>query len=115
MRRRRRDVRVGNRRGMRTAGYQPRDMRHVENVYGANLVRDLPHARKVPKPQIRACATNDGLRLFSQRNCLELVVVDHLGVAPDGIESGAIQLAAAAELMTVRQVPAVRQIKTKNG
>src|SRR3569833_233896 len=99
MRRRRRDVRVGKRRGMRTAGYQPRDMRHVEDIDCSNLVCDLPHAREIPKPRICACATNDGLRLFSQRNCLELVVVDHLSVAPDGIESGAIQLAAEAELM----------------
>ena len=44
-----------------------------------------------------------------------LVVVDGLGVAAHVIERGAVQLAAEAQPVAVRQVAAVRKIEAENG
>src|SRR5579862_8001156 len=90
-------------------------MGHVKYEVGSNLVGNLTHALEIPQPGIGACATNDDLRLFLDRSCLELVVIDGLCVPANVIESGAIELTAKAELMSVRQVPAVRQVEAKDG
>ena len=44
-----------------------------------------------------------------------LVVIDGLGVAAHVIEGGAVELAAEAEAMAVREVAAVREIEAENG
>ena len=90
-------------------------MRHIENVDRPNFVCNLPHPRKIPQPWIRARSADNRLRLFPQRNRLEFVVVDHLGIPPNRVERGAIKLAAETELVAVCQVTAMRQIQTQNG
>ena len=90
-------------------------MRHVEDVDRADLVRDLPHAREVPQAGIGAGSADDDLGLLAHRDRLELVVVDHLGVAPHRVEGGVIELSAEAELVTVSEMAAVREIETENG
>ena len=99
---------------MRPARDQARDMRHVEDVNRAHLVGNLPHPRKIPQPRIGARPADNRLRLLALRNRLQLVVVDHLRVAPHRVKRRPIQLPAEAQLVPMRQVPAVRQVQPQN-
>ncbi len=55
------------------------------------------------------------LGLFALGNCLQLVVVDQLRVAPHVVKRRPVKLAAETEPMSVGQVAAVRQIQAQNG
>ncbi len=109
------DVRVRDRRGMRAAGDEAGDVRHVEDVDRANLVGDLAHAGEIPQPRIGAAAADDGLGLFALGDGFELVVVDEFGVAAHLVERGPVKLAAEAELVTVGEVAAVGQVEAEDG
>src|SRR5207253_954793 len=61
-------VRVRDRRGMDLTRDQPGEVRHVDHEARADLVRDLPHAREVELPWIRAAATDDHLRRLAHRD-----------------------------------------------
>ena len=65
---------------MRSARYQPGEVRHVHQQIGAHFIGDLPHAREIKLPRIRRTATDDHLRLLFNRLRLERVVIDCLGV-----------------------------------
>ena len=100
---------------MHAARDQAGNVRHVEDINRAHLIGDLAHAGKVPQTRIRTGASNDDLGFFLNGNRFHLVVVDGFGVAAHMIEGGAIELAAKAQAMPVRQVAAVRKVEAENG
>ena len=100
---------------MYAARDQAGNVRHIEDVECAHLVGNLAHAREIPQARVSAGAADDDLRLFLLGNLFHLVVIDGLGVAAHVIKRGAIELAAEAQSMTVREVTAVRKIEAENG
>jgi hypothetical protein len=47
---------------MRSTRHQSREMRHVDQIERADLVRNLAHAGEIDDPRIRAAAANNQLR-----------------------------------------------------
>ena len=109
------DMRVGHRRGMRPAGDEAGDVRHIEDVHRADLVGDLAHAREIPQARICAGAADDDLGLFAHGDGFEFVVVDDFCVAPDSVKGRAVELAAEAQLVAVGKVAAMGQVEAENG
>ncbi len=112
---RRHHVRVRYRRRMCSARHQTGKVRHVHHQVGAHLVGDRAHPGKVEDARVRAASAHDHLRPLLHRQRLQLVIVDHLGILPHLVADDAVQLAREVELMTMRQVSAMRQVQPQDG
>ena len=99
---------------MHGARHQPSDMSHVDHQLRANLIGNLPHPRKIPDARIRARSADDRLRLLALGNRLQLVVVDRLGILAHRVKRRPVELTAEAQLVPMRQMPAMRQIEPQN-
>ena len=74
------DMGMRERRGMRAAGDQAGEMRHVDHQIGADLVGDLAEAREVPDARIGGAAGDDQLRLvLARRAAATSSIVDAAG------------------------------------
>ena len=78
VRRRRHHVGVAEGRWMLARGDQPREMRHVDEEQGANLVADRAEAREVEMARIGRAAGDDQLWPMLLREPFDLVEVDEV-------------------------------------
>ncbi len=109
------DVRVRYRRRMRTTSHQAGEMSHIDQEQGPDLVGDLAHAGEVDDAGVGAASSDDELWLFTLGDGLQDVVVDLLGFLVYAVEDHAVELAGKAELVPVRQMAAMRQVKPQDG
>src|SRR2546425_8961601 len=64
---------------------ESREMRHVDNEYCADFIRDRPERREIDDPRIRAATADDDPRLSLLRNVPYLVVINPSGLFTDVI------------------------------
>lgn len=111
------DVGVGKRSGHDLGGYETRDVSHVGEHVGVDLVANLAHALVVDETAVGAGASDDDLGAVDERELLELIVVDQAGglVQPVGDclevfgDEGDL---LGGSLVAVGQMAAVRKVKT---
>ena len=99
---------------MNSACHQAGNVRHVEDIHRAHLVGNLPHAREIPKARIGAAAADENLGLFTLGDCFHLFVIDELSIFTDVIESGAVELAAEAHFVAVREMSSVSKVEAED-
>src|SRR5437667_5067709 len=99
---------------MNSAGNQPREMCHVDQIEGANFVGDLAHAGKINNPWICAASADDQLRFFLLRQLFEIVIVNGLALFRDTVRDNSISFAGEIQMVAVSKVSAVRQIQSKD-
>ena len=109
------DVRVRERRGMRAAGDQPGEVRHVDHQVGADLVGDLAEGGEVDDARIGAAAGDDHLRPVLAREAPHLVHVDAVVLAAHRVGHHLEPLARQVDRRAVRQMPAGRQRQPHEG
>ena len=102
---------VRNRRRMHSTRDQSGKMRHVDEIQRTNLVGNLPHAREINDPRIRAAPSYDQLRSLFFGELLEFVVVDGLGFFGDSVRNDLVGFSGEIQVMTVGQVSAMRQVE----
>src|SRR3984957_4941335 len=100
---------------MHAASHQTGEKRHVHDKKSAYLIRGLAHTGEVDDPGVGAASGNDELRLFLLGYSLELVVVDPLRLFLHAIKRCAVEFAGEAQLVPMRQVASVGQVKTQDG
>ena len=81
----------------------------------ANLVGNLAHAREVDDARIGAAAADDQLGLLALGNLLQFVVVDGFGFLGHAVGDDLVGLAGEVQLMSVREVAAVREVQAQDG
>src|ERR1700689_2315177 len=100
---------------MNAASHQAGEMSHVDYKKGTHLIRNLAHAGEVDDPGVGAASGYDELRLFLLGNRFELVVVDPLRLFLHPIKYRAVEFAGEAQLVPVREMTAMGQVKTQDG
>jgi hypothetical protein len=108
------EVAVGNRVGMDPRGDEPREVRHVAEQIGTDLVRDLAEPMRLYRPRVRRAAAHDQLRPVLLREAKHVVVVDDVGLARHAVVRDRVQAAGEVDLETVREMPAVRKLERED-
>src|SRR5208282_1802425 len=114
MRGRSHDLRMRNRRGMRSARHQSGKVRHIDEVERTDFIRNLPHASKIDDPRIRAAAANNQLRTLRRSDPFQFVVIDGLGFFGYAVRNDLVSLAREIQRMSMGEVSAMRQVQPKN-
>ena len=109
------EVGVGHGAGVDAAGDEPGDVRHVDHVVGADLVRDFAEAREVDGARIGGGAGQDQARLALQRQALDGVVVQALGRLVHGVGDDGVELAGEVGGGAVAEVAALVQAHGEDG
>src|SRR5438552_398160 len=110
MGRRSNDVGVWYWRRMNASGNEPGEVRHVDQVERANFVSNLSHAHEINDSRIGAAAANDQLRAFPLGQLFQVVVVNRFRLFGYSVRNNVISLAGKIQVMSVSEVPAVRQV-----
>ena len=97
---------------MHAASNQAGEVRHVHQVQRAHFIGDLPHALKINEARIRAAATNDQLRLLALSDLLQFVIINRLFFFGHAIGDNAVSLAGEIQMMSMREMTAMRQVQT---
>ncbi len=105
----RHEVGVGDRRGMRPAGHQPGEVRHVHHQQGADVARDVLEGSEVEEARVRAVPGDDHRRGNLVGPCADLVVVDATVGVADGVGLEVVELAAEVDGGAVGEVAALVQ------
>ena len=82
------DVGVRKRTGMRSAGDEAGEMRHVDEEFSANLVGNFAEAAEIDEPGIGRSAGDDDFWPVLARELCHLVEVDTVVVAPHAVSYG---------------------------
>ena len=109
------EMAMRHRRGMKTGGDQSGDVRDVGHEERAGTVGDLAKAREVDRPAVGRGAADDQLRTVLERQALDLVVVDALGLAIDAVGDDVEVATRIGEAVTVGEVPAAGEIHPHQG
>jgi hypothetical protein len=97
------------------ASHQTSEMRHVDQINCADFVSDLSHTCKVNYSWISAAAADDQLRALPLSQFFKIVVINRLGLFSDAIRNNAIGFTGKIKMMTVSEVPAMREIQPQDG
>src|SRR5437899_4044748 len=100
---------------MHSASNQAGEMRHVDQIEGANFIGDLAHADKINNPWICAAPSDDQLRFLLFRQLFEIVIVNSLALFADTVRDDSISVAGEIQMVAVSKESAVRQIQSKDG
>jgi len=104
-------MRVGERRFVRAAGDQARDVRHVDHQVRADFVGNRAERGPIPRTRISGAAGDDQLRLVLTRERSDVVHVDQVIVGAHAVRDRLEPLAAHVDRRTVRQVTARIEIE----
>ena len=94
------EVAVGNRVGMDSRGYEPREVRHVAEQIRTHLVGDLAEPRGLDRPRVRRASAHDELRPVLLRKAEHVVVVDEVRLARYAVVRDRVQPAGEVDLQT---------------
>ena len=108
-------MRVREWRGMRAAGNEPGEMRHVDEQVGADLVADFAEALEVDDARIGRAAGDDELRLVLARKLCDLVHVDALVLAPHAVRHRLEPFARHVDRRAVGEMAAGGEIEPHEG
>ena len=100
------------RRRMRAACNEPREMSHIDKKNGTDGIGNCPEPGKIPEARIGRATRDDQFGLVFQRNALDLVHVDALGLPRDTIAHRFEPLARHVDRRPVGQMAAGSQIET---
>jgi hypothetical protein len=92
---------------MQARGDEAREVRHVAEEQGSDLVGDLPEAIRLDDARVRRRAAHDQLRPVLLRGAQDLLEVDETGVAVDAVRGDRVEVAGEVDPVPVRQVAAV--------
>ena len=106
---------VRERTGMRAAGHEAGEVRHVDQELGADFVGDLAEAAEVEHARIGRAAGDDDLRPVLLRELLDLVHVDAVVVAAHAVRHRLEPAARHVHGRSVGQVPAGGEVETHEG
>src|SRR5258708_6140294 len=105
---------MGHRTGMQTSGDHARNMSDVRQQVSADFSSDLTHPLEIDNSRIGAGADSDHSGLMSVCKSGQLLVINPLVLLVDAIMENLEIFAGEVRFVTVRQVPAVRQIHRKH-
>src|SRR6202034_1540556 len=100
---------------MRAASDESSEVRHVDEVEGADFIGNLAHACEVDGTGIRAASANDQFRTFLLGQLFEGVVVDGFRVCGHAVRNDLVSLPREIEMMSVREVAAVSEVEAEDG
>ncbi len=103
-------VAVLERRRMQPSGDQPRNVSHVVDQDGTDLVGNGPEAGKVPGARIGGSTGHDELRALAQGDRADLVHVDVAGLV-DAVVDGPVELAGAVGGGSMGEVSPIREVQ----
>ena len=106
---------VRERTGMRAAGDEAGEVRHVDHELGADFVGDLAEAAEVDNARIGRTAGDDHLGLVLPREPGHLVHVDAVVVAAHAVRHRLEPLARHVHRRAVGEVPAGGEVETHEG
>ena len=104
------DIGDADRIGVDASGDQAGHMGDIGEQIGADLVSDTAVGVPVGRVWVAAESTNDEPRLVFARQVADLVIIEALGFAVDGIADDVVIDAAAVDRAAMREVPAHNQI-----
>src|ERR1700733_16018818 len=99
---------------MRAASDESSEVRHVDEVEGADFISNLAHACEINGTGIRAPSANDQFRTFLLGQLFEGVVVDGFRFLGDAVRNDLVSLPREIEMMAVREVAAVGKVEAEN-
>ena len=104
------EVREGDRIGMDPAGYEPRDVGHVDEEKGPDGIGDCAEALEIDAARVGGGPGRDHFRHDFARLPGEGVIVDPAIVRGDAVVDDLVELAGKVRLVPVGEVAAVGQI-----
>src|SRR5687768_3600006 len=99
---------------MQPGDYGAGDVRDIREHARTDTFRDLTDSFEVDDARIRRSAADKQLWLVFFGESLQFVVVNGFGLARNAIVGDLVTQAGKVQRMTVRQVPAMREIHSQN-
>ncbi|COW02135.1 Uncharacterised protein [Mycobacterium tuberculosis] len=106
-------IRVRHRRRVQPRGDQTREMRHVHEQLGPDLVGDRPERREVEHPRVGRPAGDDHLRAEFECGGPHRIHVDQMCRRVDAVEAILVELAGEVQPHAMGQVTTVGQVQTQ--
>ncbi len=108
------EVGVFHRRRMRTTRDEASDVGHIDEEVSADAFGDLAHLFEVDDAWVGAGTGGDHLRLLTQSDFGEFVIVDALVIGTDAVLTELVEAAAEVGGVAVGQMTAVGEVHAEN-
>ena len=109
------DIGVRNRARVSPAGDEAGEVRHIDQVDGADLVGDVAELGPVGDPGVRRVPGDDQLRPVLMSEATHLVHVDHLGFGIEAVSDDVEQLPGEVDRGSVGEVPSLVESHPEDG